>query len=86
MLEALYNGYMSFALTLFCVVGSFSVCCIACIILFKLAIVALNCFKRLKGEWNSYEYYKKHAGLFGLWIRQHPDLDKEVSSDDAKRS
>lgn len=86
MWTAFYHGYIGFAVTLFAVVGAFSVCVIACIILFNLTIVALNCFKRLKGEWNSYEYYKKHAGLFGLWIRQHPDLDKEkeVSNDDKK--
>lgn len=59
MWTAIYHGYISFAVTLFEVVGAFSVCCIACLVLLFLARVCYEYAIAFKNELGEYRKFKE---------------------------
>ena len=68
MWEAIYHGYISFAVTLFAVVGALSVCVVACIILAMLANMLQEILIAFKDNWDEYKFFKCHEANFVLWL------------------
>lgn len=68
MWAAIYHGYISFATTLFAVVGAFSVCVIACIALAMLANMLQLLLIAFKDNWNEYKFFKCHKDDFVFWL------------------
>ena len=68
MWEAIYHGYISFAVTLFAVVGALSVCVVACIILAMLANMLQEILIDFKDNWDEYKFFKCHEANFVLWL------------------
>lgn len=68
MWTAIYHGYIGFAVTLFAVVGAFSVCIIACIILAMLANMLQELLIAFKDDWDNYKFFKYHEANFELWL------------------
>lgn len=68
MWTAIYHGYIGFAVTLFAVVGAFSVCIIACIILAMLANMLQELLIAFKDNWDDYKFFKYHEANFELWL------------------
>lgn len=68
MWTAIYHGYIGFAVTLFTVVGAFSVCIIACIILAMLANMLQELLIAFKDNWDDYKFFKYHEANFELWL------------------
>lgn len=66
MWTAIYHGYIGFAVTLFAVVGAFSVCIIACIILAMLANMLQELLIAFKDNWDDYKFFKYHEANFEL--------------------
>lgn len=68
MWEAIYHGYIGFAVTLFAVVGALSVCVVACIILAMLANMLQELVIAFKDNWDEYKFFKCHEANFVLWL------------------
>ena len=68
MWEAIYHGYIRFAVTLFAVVGALSVCVVACIILAMLANMLQEILIAFKDNWDEYKFFKCHEANFVLWL------------------
>lgn len=68
MWTAIYHGYIGFAVTLFAVVGAFSVCVVACIILAMLANMLQELLIAFKDNWDDYKFFKYHEANFELWL------------------
>lgn len=71
MWTAIYHGYIGFAVTLFAVVGAFSVCVIACIILAMLANMLQELLIAFKDNWNEYKFFKQNEANFVLWLNSN---------------
>lgn len=68
MWTAIYHGYIGFAVTLFTVVGAFSVCVIACIVLAMLANMLQELLITFKDNWDDYKFFKYHEANFSVWL------------------
>ena len=68
MWTALYHGYISFAVTLFAVVGALSVCVIACIILAMLANMLQESVIAFKDNYEDYKFFKYHEANYKVWL------------------
>ena len=68
MWEAIYHGYIGFAVTLFAVVGALSVCVVACIVLAMLANMLQELVIAFKDNWDEYKFFKCHEANFVLWL------------------
>ena len=80
MWTAIYHGYIGFAVTLFAVVGAFSVCVIACIVLAMLANMLQELLIAFKDDRDNYQFFKYHEANFELWLDSNgykKELDEE---------
>ena len=80
MWEAIYHGYIGFAVTLFAVVGALSVCVVACIVLAMLANMLQELVIAFKDNWDEYKFFKCHEANFVLWLDSNGykmELDEE---------
>ena len=68
MWEAIYHGYIGFAVTLFSVVGALSVCVVACIVLAMLANTLQDLLIAFKDNRDEYRLFIYHEANFELWL------------------
>lgn len=73
----MFFDFVAFMIKAFAVFGSIALVCCGLVIMMFMVSFVFEYFLQVKDELEAYKCFKRHAGLFSLWMREHPSMVKE---------